>query len=655
MSARAAEAAGVAALAFVLAVALAAPVLQAPSERVFGRESVGRHHDPFTAMGQFGRPLAFGVYTQPLTDVPGALLSRVSTPVAAYNWLVLLTFPLSAAAAYVLGRHLRLGPAGAGFAAMAFAFSPFHLAQAAYHPHIAQTQWLPLYLFALWRSLERPKPAALVLLAVSAAGVTLSNFYGGLIAAVITPAAMAAYWFFVTRGTPRSARRLALTTGVLAAVGAAGIAYAWAAAHAVLSNPGAFAYARADLLRYSARWWSYLVPPIGNPLLGAGAMRVWQEAGVHEGLLEQQVSLGWGVVALGLVAVFAWQRRDRRVPPLAAVPVLAAVAVFALACSLSPEGTIGGFSFTRPSGLLHGWLPMFRSYARFGAIVQLMAVLLAAIGAERLWRSGRPLARAACAMLVALAAFEYAVWPPAMWRDVLPTSAHRWVASQPGPVRALDCALLGTESASVQWLSGGRITLRTQGSDDCAQPNIADKLSAEGYTHLLVRRHPSEQRWFAALDPPAGLTSAASFRDGRVFAVSAGTPAVYTVRMDAFYPRERDDAWDWRWMGGPASWTIANISGGPVVALLDVEMTAFHEARGLTVLLDGRAVQSLTVEAPRRTHRLGPLPLTPGEHEITFRPAGPPSIADAKIHNGDRRLLSFAIGAWRWRVAEVEP
>src|SRR5476649_1953358 len=133
---------------------IAAPVLRAPSERVFGMEIVGRHHDPFTVMEQLGRPISVGVYSQPVTDVAGALLAHISGVVAAYNWLVLLSFPLSAAAAYLLARYLTLSPAGATVAAMAYAFSPFHLAHAAYHPHIAQIQWMPLYLLALWRCLD---------------------------------------------------------------------------------------------------------------------------------------------------------------------------------------------------------------------------------------------------------------------------------------------------------------------------------------------------------------------------------------------------------------------------------------------------------------------------------------------------------------------
>src|SRR5688500_16137645 len=163
---------------------IAAPVLRAPSERLFGMEIVGRHHDPFTMMKQFGRPPSLGVYSQPVTDAAGTLLARISGVVAAYNWLVLLSFPLAAAAAYLLARHLTLSPAGATLAALAFAFSPFHVAHAGYHPHIAQIQWVPLYLLALWRCLDAASPAAVGFLAAATIAVTLSNFYGGLIAAV---------------------------------------------------------------------------------------------------------------------------------------------------------------------------------------------------------------------------------------------------------------------------------------------------------------------------------------------------------------------------------------------------------------------------------------------------------------------------------------
>ena len=394
MPGRFAEVAAVSALATIVTVVIAAPVLRAPSERVFGMAIVGRHHDPFTVMEQFGRPVAVGVYSQPVTDIAGALLSRISGPVAAYNWLVLLTFPLSAAAAYLLARHLTLSPAGATVAAIAYAFAPFHLAHAAYHPHIAQTQWIPLYLLALWRCLDNASPLAVGLLGAATFGVTLSNFYGGFIAAVITPVAVAAYWSVRCRPDPRSLRRLGITMASLLVIAGAGIAYAVLAAGPVVANRAAFAFPRADLFLHSAKWWSFLVPPVEHPLLGAHAGRLWHAVGVREGLLEQQVSLGWGIIALGLIAVIRWRagvgnaKEGAQPSSLALVPVLVVVAVAALVCSLSPERTIRGFTFVRPSALLYSILPMFRSYARFGIVVHLMAALLAGIGVDFLWRAG---------------------------------------------------------------------------------------------------------------------------------------------------------------------------------------------------------------------------------------------------------------------------
>jgi hypothetical protein len=669
-----AEAAGVFALAVIVTAAIATPVLRAPSERVFGMEIVGRHHDPFTVMAQLERPITIGVYSQPITDISGAVLARLSGGVAAYNWLVLLSFPLSAAAAYLLARHLALRPPGAIVAAMAYAFSPFHLAHAAYHPHIAQTQWMPLYLLALWRCLDKASPAAIVFLFAATAAVTLSNFYGGLIAAVITPVAVAAYWAATRRTGAGSIRRLSITVGSLLLIAACGVAYASYAARAVVVNSEAFAYPRGDLFRYSAKWWSYLVPPVEHPLLGATAHRIWTAMGVREGLLEQQVSLGWGIVALGLIAIFGWLIRLRPGTPgrdifqqarFGPVPVLVIVAVVALVCSLSPERTIGAFTFVRPSAFLYDILPMFRSYARFGVVVQLMAALLAGIGVDYLRRGGTRRAQIACLALVALAAGEYAVAPSALWRDVLPTTAHRWVMGQPGRVRALDCTPFNRESAPVQWLTRDRVTSQGRSTNDCTEPNVSGKLAAFGYTHLIVRRDTADWLWFQAHPAVDGLRAAANLADAQVFAITARTPAIYTATMTGFSPRERDGTWSWRWMGNDAAWTIVNTSAQPIVTGLAIELSAFHRARQIELRLDGRPVenvQTLIVEpSNRRIYEIGPLTVPPGVHELVFHPVEAATVARDVMDNGngngrgDKRRLSFAVGTWRWDVQGEQP
>ena len=58
--------------------------------------------------------------------------------------------------------------------------------------------------------------------------------------------------------------------------------------------------------------------------------------------------------------------------------------------------------------------------------------------------------------------------------------------------------------------------------------------------------------------------------------------------MTGFFPREHDAEWTWRWMGKDAAWTIVNTSAQPIVATLGIEMSAFHRARRMELLLDGR-------------------------------------------------------------------
>lgn len=655
MRARSVELGGVMAVAAILTLLIAIPVLRAPSDRLFGMELVGRHHDPFTVMQQFTRPLDASLGAEPLTGVTGGLLARASGAVAAYNWLVLLSFPLATAAAYLLARHLLLSPVAAAIVAFAFAFSPFHIAHAAYHPHIAQVQWIPLYLFALWRCLDAAGPGAVTALAAATIAVGLSNYYGGLIAAVMTPVAVAAYWAN-TRGTgATSSRRLAITMATLAVMLTAGSIYAWWAVEQIVIEGATETANRLDLFRYSAKWWSYLVPPAAHPLLGPEVVRFWSSSGVHQGLLEQQVSLGWGLIGLALVAIVWWSARWQGVGSLARVPVLVVVAAAALLCSLSPERTIGGYMMVRPSAWLYEVLPMFRSYARFGVVVQLMTALLAGIGAEQLWRARRRRGRVLCVALLGLAAAEYAVSPPALWRDVLPTPAHRWAMQQPGPLRVLDCAPLSPSLAAVPWLTGNRVALASGGLADCNEPGLAPKLAALGYTHLLVRTGGTAAPGEALAMPRDGFRLDAGFADSRIYAVTAVRPALYTGIITGMWPREHDAAWSWRWMGAGATWVVINTVGLAKAVTLEVELAAFARYRHLLVSVDGVDVQALLVEPARRTHRIGPIVIQPGAHELRFRSAQPPTVADQLVHNGDHRALSMAVGDWSWRVADGEP
>ena len=179
---------------------------------------------------------------------------------------------------------------------------------------------------------------------------------------------------------------------------------------------------------------------------------------------------------------------------------------------------------------------MFRSYARFGVVVQLMAALLAGIGVDYLRRAGTRRAQIACLALVALAAGEYAVSPSALWRDVLPTTAHRWVTRQPGRVRVLDCTPLDQESESVQWLTGYRVTLVGELDERLhgAEPVPA---ASGGRVHAPARAARDSRRPVVRGAPCDGRIARVGLRRWGGVRGHRAAPAVYTAAMTGSFPR----------------------------------------------------------------------------------------------------------------------
>ena len=88
---------------------------------------------------------------------------------------------------------------------------------------------------------------------------------------------------------------------------------------------------------------------------------------------------------------------------------------------------------------------------------------------------------------------------------------------------------------------------------------MPQKLAANGYTHLLVRRRTRRQTMVRRRTAPLdGLRVAAHFDDGQVFAVTASPPAIYTATMTGFFPREHERGMDVAVDGEDAVWTIVN-------------------------------------------------------------------------------------------------
>ncbi len=634
-----------ASLALVLTALSARHVLVHPATWIAGTEVVGRHHDPYTVIQQFAGMAIPLPYLQPVTDWLGRAIARIVPPVAAYNAIVLSSFPLAAWFAYLFALEATGDPAAAVIAALLFAFAPFHFAHAAYHPHVAQVQWIPLYFLALWRLAVRGVNGARIAgVAVAGALVTLSNFYGGFIAIVLTPVSVVAFWLANRRGR-RALDLLAMSAALGAVVAVAAIA-AWTLAPNVLRNPQQFAVSRDELFVYSARWWSYVLPAIDHPVLGAWARGRWAQYGIGAGLLEQQVSIGWSVLALSAIALAA-RVRDVRAPRLQAVVPLLAIAATAVVCSLGPERQIGGVTIMRPSALLYRLAPMFRAYARFAVVAQLTLSATAGIGAAWLWSRGRPAPRAIAALLVLCAAVEYAPWAP-RGRDVLPTTAHRWIVGRDEGARVFDCSEWAPSERATEWLAGYPIGYLQPTVPDCGEPALASKLRASGFRDLIVRAGTPEFEYlrrhgFRDLTP--------GFRgpDADVFAIASGPAEPYVGEIRGAYPREYLGGRSWRWAGLRLELDAFSPASAAEAFTLRVELTAFALERHVTVSLNGQRVASLVVPPRPQTFAVGPLSLLPGANVLDFASDEPPTVADTVARNGDTRALSLAVGEWQWR------
>jgi hypothetical protein len=629
------------AAAIVLTFAMAWPVVCHPTERIFGAEIVGRHHDPFTVMRQFaGAPVPLP-YLQPATDWLGRAFALVLHPVAAFNLVVLLTFPLAALSAYLFARGVGAGPPAAALAGVAYAFAPFHLAQAAYHPHIAQVQWMPLFLLALWRSVHRATIGTTAGLLAAGAVTVLSNTYNVLLLAALAPCA--AVLFSLAPGSDSGERperrHLLATLGVLAATGAIGLL----AAYSLLPSPlpAGMKVQRAELVEYGARWWSFLVPPVNHPLLGGFARRMFAAQGIGDGLLEQQISIGWGLLALagvGLWSAFTSPASRRR------AACLVGLAAIAAGCALAPGDRSWRLPLAWPSGWFYSGLPMFRAYARFALVVQLLVAVLAGTGLAALWAGART--RALALVLLALLAFEYAPLG-ANSRDVLPTSAHRWLSGQRQHAAVLDCAGGSLGGIHDGWLAGFPVGYLDTMVADCGEPELAPKLAALGYSHLIVRR--IEERRYLASSRPSGLTRVFAGADADVFRVDAG-PGPYLADISGFHRREYASGETWRWSRGHAAFrlTIHRTAGREAGEVsLALTLAAFGVPRQVAVSCDGQVVARLDVTPVRAVYRIGPVPLPPGVHEITIASDDPPVSPASLGVSPDRRRLGIQWLGWR--------
>lgn len=326
------------------------------------KTALSRGTSPFETEAIF-HPIGIGLSFHTLGFLQGVEfipLSFLVSEVAAANLVVLWTFPASALATYALARAVGAGVTGSFLAGLVFAYCPYRLARLAGHYDLLGTEWIPLYVLALWKLAERARfspPLVLAAGAIAAAGGYTASTY---------LVFLAGFTLLFLSFRPRLAAR-ALAVALVAAV----LLLPWLR-QAYMDRMSWSYQPYPGASRYAADLAGYLAPSPRQNVLGAIAGRAFDSNPT-----ETTVFAGTLVVASALAA-FALRRR---VPGVRFwLASAAAFFVLSLGSSLRVGGTDTGLPLPFSLFTRIPILDELRAPSRFSVMTMLsLAVLLALV------------------------------------------------------------------------------------------------------------------------------------------------------------------------------------------------------------------------------------------------------------------------------------
>jgi hypothetical protein len=383
-------------------------------------------------------------------------LRRVLGDVAAFNLFLALGLIGSATAMFVLLQRLGCSIVASGLGGYVFGFGPYALERAyAGQPGLAQNWVLVLVVLAMIRVGARRTFGSSILAGAAIALAFWNTAYEGLFAVLIAFGFVAVDVLRAktTRGRLHALRPLGIAYG-LALVSLIPIFVLYARERSTVQ--AATARAGSDLYTFAARVSDYLVPSARNPLFH------WVHAAFPHGVMEHSLFVGYATITLAVVAAVllargdAWIRAsEERVRTLEAMLVLA---VIAFLLSLPPSYTVGAVRIPMPSTILGHFTTNWRVYSRFGEVVGIALIVLAAAGftalARRPGRRWRYLAPAVVVVVLIellpgnVHAFDIRKGPA--WVEWLAAHPHGIVATYPVSLHQGTAGRLSSEQLTYQ-------------------------------------------------------------------------------------------------------------------------------------------------------------------------------------------------------------
>lgn len=413
-----------------------------------------------------------------------APLSFLFGSTVAYNLGVLSSWPLTALSTFLLARRLGLKNIPASFAALSFAFMPFHSEKAMGHVLETHMEVFPLFLlFALrWRqggSLWNIVVAG----AMAAVALWIDPYYAFILLALAIAVGIVSL-VASDQAMPELRTRLighakALAVmGLTAALGLLPAAFVWrrgfsGSAASISAQAGLVHRSLYEVAVYSARLKEFVLPWHFNPLV-PDSLRSFEAAYLNgSNFTEATIFIGYTVMLLAVVGILFFRTWTPRLLGLAA-----AVAGFVM--SQPPTRSVLGIGVPLPSYVLYNVVPFFRVYSRFAILVMLGGALLAGLGLavirEQPWVARRPMLLVIPFLAIAL---EFNSLPPTHTYQLFPAPAeYQWLSRQ-GPGILIEYPLaIGPPRQPGQYPEGS------------ANPNTIDIETYQYELYQQVHLHP---------------------------------------------------------------------------------------------------------------------------------------------------------------------
>ena len=380
-------------------------------------------------------------FSAPFSEWLVILLTKASNEIIAYNFIVFLSFPLTALATYLLLDRLLNNKIASFVGGFVFGFCPAALMQAAGgHAAFSFNVFIPLFVLALFYNREQRTHLSALYAATSFSLITFTALYFGYFAIYIA----IIYIIFDALNARSISKRDILWNYFWMALFATLLVLPFeyrAIVQQLASTTSELAKAGhvrdfSELNIFSSRPWEFLVPSIDHPVLGGWVYGFTKDHLHGSNIPEQTLYLGLVPIGLLLVGLGLIVRREFNVEHRTYFQFFAFGALGMYFLSLPPLLAFGSVKVPTVSYFAYYVAPMFRVYARFGILVNFFVACAAAVVLAHLYQHMKR-ARYYVLLAVSLSVliFEYWSIPPGYALEVdNPPEVYRWLAQEPSDV-----------------------------------------------------------------------------------------------------------------------------------------------------------------------------------------------------------------------------